>query len=120
MARTLHSALLLLLPILLFSQNVEFQLYTTEDGLSNNAIWGMTQDKQGFIWAADENGLERFDGQHFLNLSNAGSAAFPKCKKAWKVVTKAIGMTTKSMSSIPPLTIPSLSAACPAANIRSG
>ncbi len=89
MARTLHSALLLLFPILLLSQNVEFQLYTTVDGLSDNAISRATQDKQGYIWVSCERGLNRFDGQHFLNLDNAGSAVFPKSKIARNFATKA-------------------------------
>ena len=33
-----------------------------EDGLSNNYVTNITQDKQGYIWIATESGLSRFDG----------------------------------------------------------
>jgi signal transduction histidine kinase/ligand-binding sensor domain-containing protein/CheY-like chemotaxis protein/AraC-like DNA-binding protein len=36
-----------------------------ESGLSNNHVLCVTQDKQGFIWVATEEGLNRFDGHTF-------------------------------------------------------
>jgi ligand-binding sensor domain-containing protein/signal transduction histidine kinase/DNA-binding response OmpR family regulator len=36
-----------------------------EQGLSNNYIVSITQDKQGFMWFATESGLNRFDGKEF-------------------------------------------------------
>lgn len=36
-----------------------------ESGLSNNHVVGITQDKQGFVWIATDEGLNRFDGHHF-------------------------------------------------------
>lgn len=36
-----------------------------ESGLSNNHVVGITQDKQGFIWIATDEGLNRFDGHNF-------------------------------------------------------
>ena len=36
-----------------------------EQGLSNNYIMGITQDKDGFIWFSTESGLNRFDGNNF-------------------------------------------------------
>jgi ligand-binding sensor domain-containing protein len=38
---------------------------TTEHGLSNNEVYAVIQDKQGFIWALTGNGLNRFDGYTF-------------------------------------------------------
>ncbi len=37
-----------------------------EQGLSNNNVLGMTQDKEGFLWFATEEGLNRFDGNRFI------------------------------------------------------
>ena len=37
----------------------------TEDGLSNNIVYDIYQDREGFIWLATENGLNRFDGYEF-------------------------------------------------------
>ena len=36
-----------------------------EQGLSNNYVISITQDKQGFMWFATESGLNRFDGKEF-------------------------------------------------------
>ena len=36
-----------------------------EQGLSNNYVVGITQDKTGFMWFATESGLNRFDGKEF-------------------------------------------------------
>jgi ligand-binding sensor domain-containing protein len=35
---------------------------TTEDGLSNDTIWGIAQDSHGFIWFGTFSGLNRYDG----------------------------------------------------------
>ncbi len=37
----------------------------TEDGLSNNIVYDIYQDREGYIWIATENGLNRFDGYSF-------------------------------------------------------
>ena len=46
-------------------QKVEFEYYTVRDGLSENSVDVVLQDKKGFIWAGTENGLCRFDGYDF-------------------------------------------------------
>ncbi|MDR0394287.1 MAG: response regulator [Tannerella sp.] len=38
-----------------------------EQGLSNNYIVSITQDKDGFLWFATEEGLNKFDGTRFIN-----------------------------------------------------
>jgi len=45
-----------------------------EDGLSNNYIVSLAQDRKGYIWIATESGLNRFDGQQFIiyNKGNSG------------------------------------------------
>jgi ligand-binding sensor domain-containing protein len=53
-----------------------FVRYTTEDGLSNNAINAITQDAYGYIWIATSKGLNRFDGitfQQFYSDSSQNS-----------------------------------------------
>lgn len=46
-------------------------------GLSNGFVRSITQDANGFIWVATEDGLNRFDGQKFVpfTTSNSGLAA---------------------------------------------
>ncbi len=45
-----------------------FEHLTTNDGLTNNSISHIYQDKRGFIWISTRNGLSRYDGQVFKNL----------------------------------------------------
>ena len=42
-----------------------FEKITTEQGLSNNEVYQVLQDKQGFVWLLTANGLNRFDGYSF-------------------------------------------------------
>ena len=45
-----------------------FDRYTTETGLSHNAITGITQDSTGYIWIATSSGLNRFNGTRFVQF----------------------------------------------------
>jgi ligand-binding sensor domain-containing protein len=45
--------------------HITFNHLTVEDGLSNNKVNTITQDKTGFIWFGTEDGLSRFDGYNF-------------------------------------------------------
>lgn len=38
------------------------------EGLSNNYIMGIAQDRNGFIWVSTESGLNRFDGSRFKSF----------------------------------------------------
>lgn len=44
--------------------------YTTVDGLTNNVVYKIVQDKQGFMWFATEDGLNRYDGHRFVGYRN--------------------------------------------------
>ena len=39
-----------------------FRHLGTEDGLSQNSVMATTQDAQGYVWLATEDGLNRYDG----------------------------------------------------------
>ena len=45
---------------------LKFSQLSTSDGLSNSNVFGITQDNQGFIWFATEDGLNRFDGKNIV------------------------------------------------------
>lgn len=67
-----HSGILaiILLTIASISSNAQTaRLYTSSDGLANSHIHDIVQDSKGFIWISTENGLSRFDGRNFSNIS---------------------------------------------------
>lgn len=39
-----------------------FNRYSTQNGLSNNCVYAILQDRYGFLWAGTTDGLNRFDG----------------------------------------------------------
>ncbi|MDO5442130.1 MAG: two-component regulator propeller domain-containing protein [Bacteroidia bacterium] len=43
-----------------------FNRYTTQEGLPNNRIYSVAQDKFGFIWVSTRDGVCRFDGNEFV------------------------------------------------------
>src|SRR5690606_16777097 len=49
-------------------ENFKFTRITRQGGLANDAILSLIQDDQGFLWIGTENGLNRYDGQHFLTF----------------------------------------------------
>ncbi|NOZ46033.1 MAG: hypothetical protein GXO79_04540, partial [Chlorobi bacterium] len=52
----------------LLGQNLKFTHYTTEDGLSSATVWKIVQDKQGFIWIATQDGIDKFDAYTFQSF----------------------------------------------------
>ncbi|HWV31085.1 MAG TPA: two-component regulator propeller domain-containing protein, partial [Dyadobacter sp.] len=46
--------------------------YTSENGLPQNSVATIAQDRDGFIWLTTYNGLVRFDGQAFLTFGKTG------------------------------------------------
>jgi len=44
-----------------------FKNYSTQNGLINNAIWTIAQDRNGYIWIGSDLGLTRFDGKTFYH-----------------------------------------------------
>ena len=48
--------------------------FSTDNGLSSNAIAGIYQDDYGFIWIATWNGLSRFDGYNFYNYKTGNGS----------------------------------------------
>ena len=58
--------LLLLLPGYLGAQSYSVKKLGAMEGLSNNGVLSIAQDKQGFLWFATEEGLNKFDGTHFI------------------------------------------------------
>jgi ligand-binding sensor domain-containing protein/AraC-like DNA-binding protein len=69
---TLYLFLLLFKPFKLRAFDIEknhdpyiFKTWTTEDGLPQNSVLSLIQDKTGYIWLGTRSGLVRFDGVVF-------------------------------------------------------
>jgi ligand-binding sensor domain-containing protein/signal transduction histidine kinase len=62
----LKTLLLLLLPVLFYSQqNLRFEYIGMEDGLSNENVLDIMQDSKGYIWIGTMDGLNKYDGYTF-------------------------------------------------------
>lgn len=48
-----------------FFRQTGIQLLTKQEGLSNNTLTEIHQDKDGFLWLGTDVGLSRYDGIHF-------------------------------------------------------
>ena len=57
--------LLLTLAFTANSQSIFSTIYNMDNGLSNNRVNAITQDKNGFMWFGTDDGLCRFDGIKF-------------------------------------------------------
>lgn len=51
------------------AQQYSYKLYTVDDGLPTNAVYGGLQDSRGYIWFYTEKGVSRFDGYSFKNFT---------------------------------------------------
>nr|WP_321354552.1 two-component regulator propeller domain-containing protein [uncultured Draconibacterium sp.] len=48
-----------------FSRELTFSNYSINEGLSQSVVNCLFQDSLGYIWVGTQNGLNRFDGEHF-------------------------------------------------------
>ena len=46
-----------------------FTNFTSEEGLVNNIVWSILEDKAGNIWFGTEGGLSHYDGKYFTNFT---------------------------------------------------
>ncbi|MEM7372743.1 MAG: two-component regulator propeller domain-containing protein [Bacteroidota bacterium] len=54
-------------------QTYNFERYGVQEGLSQNTVFAMYQDRDGFMWFGTQQGLNRYDGRNFqvFNTSNS-------------------------------------------------
>src|SRR5215467_10346842 len=51
-------------------QPYTFSHIDQSNGLLNNNVWSIAQDKKGYIWIGMQNALQRYDGSRFVNYSD--------------------------------------------------
>jgi len=47
---------------------IDFENFTTKDGLSNPVVYDIVQDRNDFLWFATGNGLSKFDGYGLMHV----------------------------------------------------
>ena len=52
--------------------------FTVEDGLAQNKLVAVAQDRTGFMWVGGYRGLQRYDGYSFVRYASLDSAAPPE------------------------------------------
>ena len=62
---------------------LDVQQLTDKQGLGNNTINGLHQDRKGFLWIGTDIGITRYDGNffHTFNLSQAGGGGAYFCQR---------------------------------------
>ena len=66
---SLAYALLLTTTLSLRAQQLPVPVYTTADGLAHDRVRNIIIDSRGFLWFCTLQGLNRFDGQRFIEYS---------------------------------------------------
>ena len=61
------------------SQDLKFRKITSNQGLSHNTVYAITQDEKGFMWFGTREGLNRYDSyqikNYYINNSKLGGSA---------------------------------------------
>ncbi|HAC15856.1 MAG TPA: hypothetical protein DCE78_07930 [Bacteroidetes bacterium] len=50
--------------------NLTFKHFSSREGLTNNFVWDLHQDRYGYIWVGGLSGLNKFDGYTFTSFRN--------------------------------------------------
>ena len=80
--------LLLTLPQSVLAKRHYLRSYQVEDGLSQNMVYCIAQDSQGFMWFGTQDGLNRFDGKNFRvfksDADSSGTIGGDGCFALWE------------------------------------
>ena len=80
------------------SQKLSIEHLTIEDGLANNSVRTMFQDREGYLWFGTLNGLSRYDGKQFktfdYSLTDSTSISNNKIRELFQDGTGYIWVTT--------------------------
>jgi ligand-binding sensor domain-containing protein/signal transduction histidine kinase/DNA-binding response OmpR family regulator len=82
--------LLFVVVIINAKERINFKYLTSIDGLSNNTVHDITQDKEGYIWIATIEGLNRFDGINIKTYYHKNAAG----KLSGNVVTSLLASSS--------------------------
>ncbi|MFA9392140.1 MAG: two-component regulator propeller domain-containing protein [Prolixibacteraceae bacterium] len=98
MKATLTTLLMFVFSVHVIAQRLNFDHLTIEDGLANNSVRTVFQDKEGYLWFGTLNGLSRYDGQQFktfaYQLSDSTSIGNNKIREIFQDGLGYIWVTT--------------------------
>ncbi|ADY53186.1 hypothetical protein Pedsa_2644 [Pseudopedobacter saltans DSM 12145] len=71
--RLIHLVLFVLILVVpqVSKAQLKFKHLTINDGLSQNVVLCMIQDREGYIWMGTEDGLNRYDGYEFKHYKHS-------------------------------------------------
>ncbi|WP_430814607.1 two-component regulator propeller domain-containing protein [Carboxylicivirga sp. RSCT41] len=67
--------LLVVIPGLIKAQSFDFKIYNTSEGLADNDIIALAQDRNDYVWMATDEGLIRYDGIEYSVYTTSDSLA---------------------------------------------
>jgi len=62
-----------LIPLASIATHISFESITTSEGLIQNTVRSIIQDRKGFIWIGTQDGLNRYDGKRFVAYTHKKS-----------------------------------------------
>ena len=71
--------------------NVVIGRITSDQGLSDNTVWAITQDKQGFVWFGTSNGLNRYDGKRCVIYHHRSDSSGLSDDRVWSLYADTDG-----------------------------
>ncbi|AQS39308.1 putative periplasmic ligand-binding sensor domain [Shewanella psychrophila] len=97
--RSLAFILLLLVTDSVWASPVKFDFFDAKHGLSMNTVTDIVTDDAGYLWVATQDGLNRFDGEHFKIYRVTGDNRSPTeqhIKKLFYGRKKQLWLLTRS------------------------
>ncbi len=63
---------------------IDIRRISVEEGLSSRRVWSLDLDNRGFLWAVTDNGINRYDGQEFVQFGHQSNHAFFPMDQIWR------------------------------------
>jgi len=83
-----------LLAPLASAQRHNFKFYGEDEGLKNLAVQAVLQDRAGFLWAGTQNGLYRYDGNHFTAFTSRDGLPGSRIESLYEAVDGTLWVST--------------------------
>ncbi len=83
-----HTILILFLVLSLLCHGQSYKFFTTDRELSSSLINKIYQDRNGMIWIATEDGLNRYDGAKFVIYKHDRKTSTPSAITTYECCTR--------------------------------